>query len=97
MIKKIEFCCENMNNNINDNQMIYYSEVFDEYGINVLEDNCSYILIDFCPWCGKKLPMSKRDRWFAELEEKGFENPLFEENIPDNYKTREWWKSKIAR
>ena len=68
----------------------HYSEIFDEYGINVLEDNCSSILICFCPWCGKKLPLSKRDKWFKELEEKGFENPLFADNIPESYKSGSW-------
>ena len=92
---QIAFCCEDMKNNINDNQLIHYSEIFDEYRIMVWEDNCSSILINFCPWCGKKLPISKREQWFAELEEKGFENPLFDDNIPASYKNGDWWKCKL--
>ena len=40
---QIAFCCEDMKNNINDSQLIHYSEIFDEYGIMVWEDNCSRI------------------------------------------------------
>lgn len=95
MMDQIEFCCEDMKNNVNDSQLIHYSETVDEYGIKVWEDNCSSILISFCPWCGKKLPISKREQWFAELEEKGFENPLFDDNIPASYKNGDWWKCKL--
>jgi len=35
---------------------------------------------------------SKRDRWFAELLELGFEEPLFDESIPEKYKTDQWWR-----
>lgn len=90
MSKNIKFCCDNMRQNIEENSIMHYSKVFDEYGINIVEDNSSCILIDFCPWCGRKLPDSKRQEWFYELEKLGFENPLFEESIPENYKNEKW-------
>lgn len=88
----MKHCCEEMKINIEENMLIHYSEVFDEYGINVPEDGCSFILMEYCPWCGKKLPSSKREQWFEELEKLGFEDPLFEENIPMIYKSRAWRK-----
>ena len=77
--------------NIKSNGIIYYNEVFDEYGIPLIEDGVSYILIKCCPWCGKALPTSKRSAWFEQLEKIGFENPLFRDDIPQAYKSSEWY------
>lgn len=81
-----------MEMHICNTDIVHYSEVFDEYGITVFEDKVSFILLDYCPWCGKKLPESKRESWFERLEEMGFENPLFREDIPEEYKSGKWWK-----
>jgi hypothetical protein len=52
-----------MNLLLNDGEgaAILYVEKFGEYGIPVLDGGTSYIILDFCPWCGAKLPISKRD------------------------------------
>lgn len=75
--------------NLDTDKLIYYNEVFDEYGLAILDGGKSYISIDYCPWCGKILPKSKRDNWFEELEKLGIDNP-FEEEIPDDFKTNKW-------
>lgn len=72
--------------------IIYYSLKFDEYGIIIHDGGSSYITIEFCPWCGKRLPNSKRDLWFDKLDELGIENPM-ENEIPIEFTTDEWWKS----
>ena len=84
------FCCHDMETNIKINQTIIYSEVFDEYGILFKEDGVSYIEIAFCPWCGKKLPLSKRDEWFDRLEKMGYTLPFSQDGIPDEYKSAAW-------
>lgn len=71
--------------------LITYSLKFDEYGIIIHDGGKSSITIDFCPWCGKKLPESKRDEWFDKLEELGFNNP-FEQDIPKKFKDDTWYK-----
>ena len=89
----IKFCCENMEYYLNliDLDLVHYSEVFDEYGIPCHEDGGhSSVRIKYCPWCGKRLPESKRDEWFDRLEKLGFDDPLFDENIPIEYKTSKW-------
>ena len=59
-----------MNLYLNDGEgaAIIYVSKLDEYGIPVLDGGSSYITLDFCPWCGTKLPPSKRDQYFNELE-----------------------------
>jgi len=72
---------------------ILYTRHFDEYGIKIMDGGSSSILINVCPWCGEKLPESKRERWFVELEQLGFIRPEFEE-VPKKYQTDEWFKPK---
>lgn len=72
--------------------LIYYSEKFDEYGIIIHDGGPSFSKISHCPWCGFKLPESKRDRWFDELEAQGFDDP-FEQEIPSKYTTGEWYRA----
>lgn len=75
-----------------DSPIIYVSK-FDEFGLKIMDGGSSYIVINYCPFCGKKLRPSKRDLWFDEVEKLGFENPL-SENIPDKFLSDEWWKNK---
>ena len=69
----IEHCCEKMAYFVNqrcevhDNafacpdMILLYDKKFDEYGIIIHDGGESFISIDYCPWCGKKLPASKRN------------------------------------
>ena len=72
--------------------LIQYSPKFDEYGLVVHDGGGSSIAISFCPWCGSKLPESKRDRWFSELEALGFDEPLLDQEIPERYKGDGWYR-----
>ncbi len=74
-----------------DNLIIYIPK-FDEYGIIIHDGGSSFSHIRFCPWCGTRLPESKRDRWFEELEAKGFDDPS-EQDIPEEYRTGAWYRS----
>ena len=95
-------CCEKMesfidqkceNNNIFEcpDNIIIYEEKFDEYGIIIHDGGKSYVRIKYCPWCGKELPISRREQWFEELHKQGFENP-FEEEIPKEFENDVWWR-----
>ena len=99
----IMFCCEDMKRNAyfncsnHDNKylcpdcLIEYNKIFDEYGIILHDGGLSCILINYCPWCGSKLPESKRDLWFDTLEQLGYDEP-FEQDIPDDFKTDRWYQ-----
>ena len=85
---------EVFNNRCKEDKVIYYSSKFDEYGIPIHDGKngkaTSYILIHHCPWCGKKLPESKRDEWIETLENLGYDVP-FDETIPQEFKTAAWY------
>lgn len=91
MSDRISFCCEEMRQSVKEFNAINYNSVFDEYGISLFEDDASYVLLNYCPWCGKSLPTSKRLEWFEQLEELGFENPLFRDDLPLAYRSSEWY------
>jgi hypothetical protein len=74
---------------------LIYSIKFDEYGLKICDGGSSSILIANCPWCGQKLPESKRDRWFNELEKLGIKNPWTDE-VPDKYLTDEWYGGRAS-
>jgi hypothetical protein len=75
-------------------QVIYHSLIFDEYGIIIHDGGSAVYTISYCPFCGKKLPDSKRDRWFDELEALGYESPLVDDDIPKNYESDAWYKNR---
>ena len=82
-----------------DDKTIYYSSKFNEYGIPIHDgekvSSSSYILIHYCPWCGEKLPQSRRDEWFDRLEKLGFDYPFEQyENIPSNFKSSKWYSEE---
>ena len=70
-------CCEAITNKVNyvckehkspfecPDRVIYYSSKFNEYGLIVHDGESSSIEISYCPWCGTKLPMSKRDEIYG--------------------------------
>lgn len=41
--------------------LIYHSKTWNEYGIIIHDGGASYSVIQYCPWCGAKLPESKRE------------------------------------
>lgn len=99
------YCCENMNQaskldcDVHKDEyacpdvLIHYDEIFDEFGIIIHDGGTSVSVISFCPYCGSKLPESKRDRWFDELEAMGYDDPWSQE-VPEEYNSSAWYKVK---
>jgi hypothetical protein len=71
--------------------IIKYVAVFDEYGIPIHDGGSSFIRINYCPWCGTRLPISKRDEWFGKLEELGYKSPLTDK-IPERFNSSSWYR-----
>jgi len=83
-------CCSEMQRHLEEGEVaIRYVAKFREYGIPILDGGSATQEIHFCPWCGCPLPGSLRDRWFDEIESRGFD--LDSEDLPTKYLTDEWW------
>jgi hypothetical protein len=72
--------------------LLYYAPQLDEYGLIVHDGSGTYVLIDACPWCGTRLPESRRDAWFDALEALGLA-PLGDD-IPEDFKSDLWWRKR---
>ena len=68
--------------------VVLFSARFQEYGLIIHDGGTSSIGIDFCPWCGQRLPTSQRDRWFEKLEGRGIDP--WEDEIPAEFQDDRW-------
>ncbi|MGI5325682.1 DUF6980 family protein [Actinomadura nitritigenes] len=68
--------------------LVKYSARFDEYGLIVHDGGNSFLLIQYCPWCGTRLPPSQRDAWFDALERRGLDPG--EDEVPPEFQTSAW-------
>lgn len=90
-------CCGMLDSAVGDEDIpIIYVPHFREYGVSILDGGTSYLLISYCPWCGSKLPESKRLEWFEVLEQLGLEPG--DSEIPAEMLREAWWQNpKYAR
>jgi hypothetical protein len=85
-------CCERMVSFLRaDNLPIYYSAKFREWGINYPGGD-SIQLIEFCPWCGTKLPDPLGDQWHERIRVMGLDPD--EDEIPEPMRTDRWWRDE---
>ncbi|MDT0449446.1 DUF6980 family protein [Streptomyces hesseae] len=96
-------CCQAMNSHVNvlcgehsdvyacPDTLIGFSAKFQEYGLIVHDGGTSSIIIEFCPWCGRCLPESQRERWFDELERRGIDP--WEDEVPAEFQDARWLDS----
>jgi len=70
--------------------LVAYLSKFDEHGLVVHDGGSSIVQIHFCPWCGTRLPESRRDQWFEELEKRGID-PL-SDHVPPEFQSEAWYR-----
>ncbi|MFO1251407.1 MAG: hypothetical protein U1E77_09810 [Inhella sp.] len=70
--------------------LVVFESQFREYGLRVQDGGTSIVQIDFCPWCGFKLPGSLRDKWFDDLARLGFDDPWVQD-IPATFRSEAWY------
>lgn len=93
MKRQIEFSCTEHASAFDcPDCLVTYTEKFDEYGLIIHDGGTSFLLIQFCPWCGARLPESRRDEWFERIESLGLEPD--DERIPEELKSGAWWRGK---
>jgi hypothetical protein len=98
MKDKFKQCCELMQQFLEDENIpLKYYPIMREYSMD-LYHSFAVQGIDYCPWCGTKLPMSVRDKYFDILE-KEYEindrhDPEQEKRIPAEFKSDVWWKKR---
>lgn len=73
---------------------VVYVPKYREYGIRVLNGGTSFVVIDFCPWRGQRLPRNLRLLWFRKIEQLGFEvgGADWDARLPEEYRSEKWWR-----
>jgi hypothetical protein len=69
---------------------LIYVDQFREYGIRIFDGGSSFLVIDFCPFCGASLPPRLRKEWFERLERLGLE--IEDPRLPDEMRDGSWWR-----
>lgn len=84
-------CCREMSAHLESSELhLSYSPKFREFGIDYAKQyGGGQQVINFCPWCGTKLPSSLRDQWFEELDSLGLEP---DDQLPDKLQDDSWWR-----
>lgn len=91
-------CCSELSNAIASSETsLCYVPKFREYGISVLDGGSSYLIIEFCPFCGKTLPGSLRSEWFSHVEELDLEPNEWDSKLPEKFKTDAWWNKAVKK
>jgi hypothetical protein len=71
----------------NDWGSVQYDNRFDEYWVTAGSARQSLF---YCPWCGEKLPASKRNAWFDAVEALGVDP--WGDQVPVEFRSDAWWK-----
>lgn len=75
-------------------QLVRYNARFDEYGLPIRDGQdgaaSSAVSVSFCPWCGTRLPESRRDAWFDHLNALGIDPAT--DALPEAFTTSDWWR-----
>ena len=95
-----QHCCAEMTSQVNTtsvlgasalggstDQRVYWSPVFEEYGL-LCQPSTEILRIQFCPFCGVKLPDSRRTEWLARLERTGWKE--WGDQIPQELLVHGW-------
>ncbi|MEV0560218.1 hypothetical protein [Dactylosporangium sp. NPDC050588] len=69
--------------------VVVHDARFDEYGLPVRDGGTSMVVIGYCPWCGGRLPESRRDAWFDAVELRGLDP--WEDELPEEFRDDSWW------
>jgi hypothetical protein len=87
--------CEGMGRALADLDIpVVYNDKLREHSILIQDGGSSVALIEFCPFCGAKLPDSLRNEWFDRLEQLGLEPDSPE--LPAGMSSGAWWRKTRA-
>ena len=93
-------CCEAMAQQVNwscnehpepfdcPDALVNFAARFQEYALIIHDGGRSAVAITFCPWCGRRLPDSVRDRWFEELDARGIDPA--QDDVPAEFQDGQW-------
>lgn len=73
---------------------VVFIEQYDEYGIPIRDGSNTYWKIENCPWCGTRLPESKRELWYRTLLGMGIDPFDPQAKIPPAFQSKRWFQER---
>lgn len=93
---RIQHCCKSIKHYLSNGEVgLAFLPKFREYGLTVRDGGSSIIVIEFCPWCGSKLPRSLRKEWFERIDELGIDEA--KDTIPTELQSEEWYSKSAGK
>ena len=92
----MQHCCDEMQMHLKGGEVaVNYRDFIREYSVD-LRQKTSVQTIQFCPWCGRKLPTDLLERWTAELDSLMLYDPFGKDraNVPDEFWSEKWWQMR---
>lgn len=84
--------CEAMQRAVLDDRVpLVYVGRFREFGL-LVDGGPVVDTIEYCPWCGERLPRSLRDEYFDLLEDLGLE--VEDTEVPLELRSDAWWRMR---
>ena len=87
------YCCLVMDRELAYGAVVRYVPYLREYQIQ----SNGFLVLDYCPFCGKREPQSLRKKWLEILSaDYGLVDPLGKDKskVPQDFLTDEWWKKR---
>ncbi len=75
------------------NRVLDWEACLDEYLIPISYDGYKATIINYCPFCGSRLPKSKKDLWYKTLYDMGYDDPG-EQSLPEEFYSDKWWRKQ---
>jgi hypothetical protein len=77
-----------------DDVPLSYVPEYREWGIDYTDGGTSFLLIQFCPWDGTRLPESLRIEWFRRMRDEFGLDPGGDPDLeyPEEMRSDRWWK-----
>ena len=88
----MKHCCDHMQRMIDEEKSIVFIPEFREYGVPIRDGGSSFLQMEYCPWCGVKLPASLREEYFDLLERSGISYPCPKGKLPKAMRSEKWWQ-----
>jgi hypothetical protein len=74
--------------------IVEWSAAWNEYRLPMAHDGYTPTPIRYCPWCGTRLPPSRREEWYRALRGLGIDDPGEADAVPPAFETDEWWRGQ---
>ncbi|MFN8523152.1 MAG: hypothetical protein U0821_08605 [Chloroflexota bacterium] len=87
--------CERMLQAISsEDDIIRYSDRYRRYGIVIHDGTESVLVIQYCPFCGSRLPEPLDDKWFDLFYAMEEDLEPYDLNVPVEMRDGTWWRRR---